>query len=175
MKIFTAAPHACLAPRRAGAISSAPMSLTPGARLGAFELKTSLGAGGIGEVYRARDTKLGREVALKILPDSWASDPDRLARFQREAQVQARRPRPVRRAPSSSPQTHRSRRATSTPRSRPTSQRVDESAAPGAPCEWQAVPFRQRTELRRARQACTLLARRRVCILSSSIRRLRRR
>src|ERR1700750_1078193 len=46
-----------------------------------------LGAGGIGEVYRARDTRLGRDVALKVLPDSFASDPERVARFQREAQV----------------------------------------------------------------------------------------
>ncbi len=65
------------------------MSLAPGVRLGAYEVSALLGAGGMGEVYRARDTKLGREVALKILPDSFTQDPDRLARFRREAQVLA--------------------------------------------------------------------------------------
>jgi serine/threonine protein kinase/Tol biopolymer transport system component len=61
------------------------MKLAPGARLGHYEILERLGAGGMGEVYRARDTKLGREVALKILPDAFAHDDDRLARFQREA------------------------------------------------------------------------------------------
>ena len=65
------------------------MALTPGTRLGAYEVVSSLGAGGMGEVYRARDTKLNRDVALKILPDAFASDPDRLARFTREAQTLA--------------------------------------------------------------------------------------
>ncbi len=65
------------------------MSLTGGTRLGVYEVGGLLGAGGMGEVYRARDTTLGREVALKILPDAFASDPDRLARFAREAQVLA--------------------------------------------------------------------------------------
>jgi Tol biopolymer transport system component len=65
------------------------MALTPGTRLGAYEVLSALGAGGMGEVYRARDTKLGRDVALKILPDSFAQDRERLARFQREAQVLA--------------------------------------------------------------------------------------
>ena len=63
--------------------------LTPGTRLGPYEVLTLLGAGGMGEVYRARDTKLNREVALKILPEAVASDPDRLARFTREAQTLA--------------------------------------------------------------------------------------
>ena len=65
------------------------MPLSPGTRIGAFEVLEPLGAGGMGEVYRARDSKLGREVALKILPDDLASDPERLARFEREAQVLA--------------------------------------------------------------------------------------
>ena len=63
--------------------------LTPGTRLGAFEIVSPLGSGGMGDVYRARDTKLKREVALKILPDAFARDPERLARFQREAEVLA--------------------------------------------------------------------------------------
>ena len=65
------------------------MTLNPGARLGPYEILSPLGAGGMGEVYRARDTKLGRDVAIKILPDPFAADPDRLARFQREAQLLA--------------------------------------------------------------------------------------
>jgi eukaryotic-like serine/threonine-protein kinase len=65
------------------------MALTAGSRFGSFEIVSLLGAGGMGEVYRARDTKLGREVALKILPDAFALDADRLARFKREAQVLA--------------------------------------------------------------------------------------
>src|SRR5881275_1459718 len=65
------------------------MALSPGTRLGPYEILAPIGAGGMGEVYRARDTKLGRDVALKILPELFATDPDRLARFQREAQVLA--------------------------------------------------------------------------------------
>jgi hypothetical protein len=65
------------------------MSLAPGSRLGPYEILAPLGAGGMGEVYRARDTKLGREVALKVLPPSVAQDPERLARFEREAQLLA--------------------------------------------------------------------------------------
>jgi serine/threonine protein kinase len=65
------------------------MSLTPGTRLGPYEILSALGAGGMGEVYRARDTTLNRDVAIKILPDAFANDPDRLARFQREAYVLA--------------------------------------------------------------------------------------
>jgi serine/threonine-protein kinase len=65
------------------------VSLSPGRRLGAYEVLALIGAGGMGEVYRARDTKLNRDVAIKLLPDLFASDSDRLARFQREAHVLA--------------------------------------------------------------------------------------
>ena len=65
------------------------MSLAPGSRLGAYEIVAPVGAGGMGEVYRARDERLRREVALKVLPQSFATDPDRLARFEREAQAVA--------------------------------------------------------------------------------------
>jgi serine/threonine protein kinase len=61
------------------------MALTVGTRLGPYDIVGPLGVGGMGEVYRASDTKLGRDVALKVLPDLVAHDPDRLARFQREA------------------------------------------------------------------------------------------
>ncbi len=65
------------------------MPLSAGDRLGPYEILAQIGAGGMGEVYRARDTKLKRDVALKVLPDSFAADPDRMARFQREAEVLA--------------------------------------------------------------------------------------
>jgi eukaryotic-like serine/threonine-protein kinase len=65
------------------------LALTPGTRLGPYEVIAPIGEGGMGQVYRARDTRLNRDVALKVLPDSFANDPDRLARFQREAQVLA--------------------------------------------------------------------------------------
>ena len=65
------------------------MSIPAGTRLGVYEFVAPIGAGGMGEVYRGRDTRLGRDVALKILPDAFARDPDRLARFAREAQVLA--------------------------------------------------------------------------------------
>src|SRR5690349_2633058 len=65
------------------------MPLYPGARLGAYEIVAPIGAGGMGEVYRALDTKLGREVALKVLPEALSQDADRMARFEREAQVLA--------------------------------------------------------------------------------------
>ena len=61
------------------------MSLEPGTTLGVYEVLSAIGAGGMGEVYKARDTKLDRDVALKILPDAFVNDPERLARFQREA------------------------------------------------------------------------------------------
>src|SRR5436305_6589882 len=60
-----------------------------GRRLGHYEIVAKIGEGGMGEVYRARDTKLDRDVALKILPEAFVTDPDRLARFRREAQVLA--------------------------------------------------------------------------------------
>src|ERR1700730_6038228 len=65
------------------------MALTVGTRLGVYEILSAIGAGGMGEVYRARDTKLGRDVAIKVLPEAFAHDPDRLSRFQREAKMLA--------------------------------------------------------------------------------------
>ncbi|MCC6652872.1 MAG: protein kinase, partial [Candidatus Eisenbacteria bacterium] len=63
--------------------------LAPGTRLGPYDISFALGAGGMGEVYRAHDTRLGRDVALKVLPESVAADPERLARFEREARTVA--------------------------------------------------------------------------------------
>src|SRR5262245_62844507 len=68
---------------------SRSMTLEAGTRLGHYEILAPIGAGGMGEVYRARDTKLGRDVAIKILPPAFTNDPDRLARFEREAHVLA--------------------------------------------------------------------------------------
>src|SRR5229473_1836313 len=65
------------------------MTLSDGTRLGPYEILAPLGAGGMGEVYRARDLKLGRDVAIKVLPAALANDADYMARFQREAQVLA--------------------------------------------------------------------------------------
>jgi eukaryotic-like serine/threonine-protein kinase len=65
------------------------MSLTPGFRLGPYEVMALIGTGGMGEVYRAHDKSLGRDVALKVLPTAFALDPERVARFRREAQVLA--------------------------------------------------------------------------------------
>jgi serine/threonine-protein kinase len=65
------------------------VALVPGTRIGIYEITASIGEGGMGAVYRARDTQLGRDVALKVLPDSFSNDPDRVARFTREAQVLA--------------------------------------------------------------------------------------
>ena len=65
------------------------MSLAPGTRLGAYEVISPIGAGGMGEVYRARDTRLHRDVAIKVLPEMFSADADRLARFKREAHVLA--------------------------------------------------------------------------------------
>ena len=63
------------------------MSLAPGTRLGVYEITAQIGEGGLGAVYRATDTSLSRQVAIKVLPDALAADPDRPARFEREAKT----------------------------------------------------------------------------------------
>src|SRR6202171_3192037 len=63
------------------------MALSSGTKLGPYEIQAALGAGGMGEVYRARDTRLGRDVAIKVLPSHLSSDPDLKARFEREAKA----------------------------------------------------------------------------------------
>ncbi len=65
------------------------MPLTPGTTLGPYQVTAKIGEGGMGEVWQARDTKLDRDVALKVLPEAFTCDPDRLARFEREAKVLA--------------------------------------------------------------------------------------
>ena len=65
------------------------MALAPGSRLGPYEIVSLLGTGGMGEVWKARDSSLGRDVALKLLPAAFVADPERVARFRREAQVLA--------------------------------------------------------------------------------------
>src|SRR6201998_922799 len=65
------------------------MTLAAGIKLGAYEVTGAIGAGGMGEVYKAHDTKLGRDVAIKVLPQAFAQDPERLARFHREAKMLA--------------------------------------------------------------------------------------
>ena len=65
------------------------MTLAAGTRLGAYEVLALIGAGGMGEVYRARDTKLGRDVAIKVVSDGFGHDPERMARFEREAHMLA--------------------------------------------------------------------------------------
>ena len=65
------------------------MALTVGTRLGPYEISAQIGVGGMGEVYRATDTNLGRQVAIKVLPESMAADAERLARFDREAKTLA--------------------------------------------------------------------------------------
>jgi eukaryotic-like serine/threonine-protein kinase len=68
------------------------MALGAGTRLGPYEVVAQIGVGGMGEVYRAHDTKLDRDVAIKVLPDAFAADPERIARFQREAKTLNDRP-----------------------------------------------------------------------------------
>ncbi len=63
------------------------MSLTPGTKLGPYEILAAIGAGGMGEVYKAKDTRLDRTVALKVLPEELASSPERLKRFEQEARA----------------------------------------------------------------------------------------
>lgn len=65
------------------------MSLTPGTRLGVYEITAQIGEGGMGAVYRATDTNLSRQAAIKVLPDAFAQDAERLARFEREARTLA--------------------------------------------------------------------------------------
>jgi len=65
------------------------MTIVPGTRLGSYEVVAQIGAGGMGEVYRAHDTKLARDVAIKVLPANFVNDPERLSRFQREARMLA--------------------------------------------------------------------------------------
>src|SRR6201988_4608211 len=65
------------------------MPISTGTRLGSYEVGAQIGAGGMGEVYKAHDTKLGRDVAIKIIPEAFAHDSDRLSRFQREAKMLA--------------------------------------------------------------------------------------
>jgi serine/threonine protein kinase len=65
------------------------MTLAAGTKLGPYEILAPIGSGGMGEVYQAHDAKLGRDVAIKVLPEAFAHDPDRLSRFQREAKMLA--------------------------------------------------------------------------------------
>ena len=65
------------------------MALQSGSRIGSYEILNPLGAGGMGEVYRAHDSELGRDVALKTLPEAFVADPERVARFEREARILA--------------------------------------------------------------------------------------
>src|SRR5688572_28929547 len=78
---------ACRQPRSATIIGA--VRIAPGTRFGAFEVRSVIGAGGMGEVYLAHDEKLGRDVAIKVLPDLWLEDPERRARLDREARVLA--------------------------------------------------------------------------------------
>ncbi len=90
------------------------MPIAPGSRLGPYEILAQIGAGGMGEVYRARDSRLSRDVAIKVLPASFSADADRLRRFEQEAKA-AGRPEP--------PQRHRGLRHRDARRTRPTSSR----------------------------------------------------
>jgi serine/threonine protein kinase len=81
--------HPALVSRDALHYNSPTLSLAPETRLGPYEILSAIGAGGMGEVYRARDTNLGREVALEVLPAEFAADAERMGRFEREAKVLA--------------------------------------------------------------------------------------
>jgi serine/threonine protein kinase len=70
-------------------ILTSPLAFSPGTRLGVYDITASISEGGMGHVYRATDTTLGRQVAIKILPDAFAADLERLARFEREAKTLA--------------------------------------------------------------------------------------
>jgi len=63
------------------------MAIISGTKLGSYQIAGPIGSGGMGEVYQAHDTKLGRNVAIKVLPEAFAHDPERLSRFQREAKM----------------------------------------------------------------------------------------
>ena len=76
-------------------VLSSKAAVTPGSRFGPYEVHSAIGAGGMGEVYRARDTKLGRDVAIKLLPSAFTSDPDRVARRPHRMDAGARLPRVV--------------------------------------------------------------------------------
>ena len=78
-----------LALRSPTRILTSTLALTPGTRLGVYEITAHIGEGGMGAVYRATDTSLGRQVAVKVLPDAFAADHDRLMRFEREAKTLA--------------------------------------------------------------------------------------
>ena len=82
-------PLRCTRSVRMRAFSELTLSVSAGSRLGSYEIVSAIGAGGMGEVYRARDTRLNRDVALKVLPEAYTRDPDRLARFRREALILA--------------------------------------------------------------------------------------
>ena len=71
------------------------MSLLPAARVGVYEIVAKVGEGGMGEVYRGRDTKLARDVALKVIPDAFAHDPERLARYERASKLCCAKALPV--------------------------------------------------------------------------------
>ncbi len=79
----------CNSPAARPNTASAALALIPGSRLGVYEIIAPLGEGGMGVVYRARDSKLDRQVAIKVLPDQFVSDPERLARFKRQARTLA--------------------------------------------------------------------------------------
>src|SRR5262245_38115110 len=70
-------------------LSSSSMSLTPGSHVGPYEIVSLVGSGGMGEVYRAHDPRLHREVAIKVLPPTFSADPERLRRFEQEARAAA--------------------------------------------------------------------------------------